>query len=756
MVMLAQASRKKCSGSGCCWRQLLLTMIALHISIMFFMAIIVPSTIEQGNVHLLEINDFITLAKQIVKPSHSITSNRRRSVYNEAEIDSHDFDTYFEPGSLVLNFAHQRRGSHSSQSMLRSFDDRIWQESANMVAKLLGLDHSIESCQKYGDDGRILTQARCMHADEQNSDNDASIEWYVYNKLDFVRTWGGYEIPPFSAIKIDKVISHQQPVRIFPQNSPPISGKGMPPIIFRRDDAHNSDVENINCDIPCLFTMDTCQNGKGQACLPQVSSWKVDGTPFHFVFSDSAPSQNDKTAVDRKAHRHHNYFATRSLESEIPLSAFDWHDELFAVDPVYPKSIDQVFSKIVFVKTRQQCEVGPVRAEVWAKSIRTTFGKDRFDSFGACFNTQKPPVGYDDVETNRENRMKLLGRYMFTLVPERSLDADHVSELLWDALWAGSIPVHVGAANVLDHVPRNSVIAAGNLFAGNKDKLGEYLQQIAGDAALWSKYHVWRNKNSEEWKEWREKFLFLETPPYCRMCRWAYSKLYGLSWDHVKQQLHPKPITVLDRRACIANNNLIGGPILKEIWMTNSDYVGAKGRNQHCDLSNPSTFKVDLSTHIITRTVVSHDNVLDIMIHNTESKSESGELVLRLEIGNLRNDNGGHFPHVHTLLNLERSSQVAMSSIGVQDLESKVTVLTNWSTQIYGREGKIDILVQSNGDDLVTTGETRRIRVILENLDQLRDVRTEYNFSPFASQSVQDFVNPLELYVSDVSRGITA
>ena len=753
-----------------CFRKSLFVMIVINCMIMFFMAFfIIPSTLDEqdlkNNVHSL-----IAAAKQVVidhtqtQTGGSSSSNGQSTSkrYHNNNSNNDNMEAYVEQhGAIVINLASQQR----RRSSLPVYDEKKWDESIEAVTKILSLDYhstNIKSCQSYSQDGGILIHERCQqhlfhHGVVNDSDHkESSIALYAYNPLNIPRYWCEYEIKPLSAIEVvtNGSLECDEPVRIFSMNhnSPPVSGNGMQPIIFRRDDAVDSKLDDVQCDIPCQFTMDNCKINEGsKTCLPpNLSAWKVDGTPFQFLVSDNPPSQRDGTSTDRQAFRQHRYFSTRSLESEIPLSAFDWNDPVFkSTNPLSVSSMDQVFPKIVFVKTKQECDQGPVKAVAWAKSIQTTFGTDKFDSFGSCFNTETPPSGFEDVETNRENRIKLFGKYMFTLVPERSLDSDYVSELLWDALWSGSIPVHVGAQNVEDHVPQNSVIAAGNLFGGNKDKLGEYLKQVANDPTLWSKYHVWRDKSSEEWKEWREKYMFLETSPYCRMCRWAHAKRYGLSWDHVKQKLHSKPTTVLDRRACVAKNNLVGGNSMKEIWLTNSDYVGARGKNQHCDLSNPSTNTIDFNTHVITRTVVSHDNVLDFNIHSTESKSESGELVLRLEIGKLRNTDGAHFPHVHKLLNLDN---VVAASAAAQDSDSKVTVLANWPTKIYCREGQIDVLVQVDGDDRVLPDETRRIRVMYENLDPLRDKRTEYNFSPFASNSARDFFNPLEFYFSEVSR----
>jgi hypothetical protein len=52
-------------------------------------------------------------------------------------------------------------------------------------------------------------------------------------------------------------------------------------------------------------------------------------------------------------------------------------------------------------------------------------------------------------------------------------DPDFVDEAVWEALYAGVIPVYYGAANIKDHVPPNSIISAADY--GQKAAAAEHI-----------------------------------------------------------------------------------------------------------------------------------------------------------------------------------------------------------------------------------------------------------------------------------------
>ena len=62
-------------------------------------------------------------------------------------------------------------------------------------------------------------------------------------------------------------------------------------------------------------------------------------------------------------------------------------------------------------------------------------------------------------------------------------------------------------------------------------------------------------------------------------------------------------------------------------------------------------------------------------------------------------------------------------------------------------ENVVDIVFKSTGDKLMSD-TAGRIRIILEDSNHLKDVRTEYTMSPFAKVQVEDFMEPVEMFYS--------
>jgi hypothetical protein len=203
-----------------------------------------------------------------------------------------------------------------------------WQDQEQKVGSLIKSSNSkLNSCQYYSsDETRILIHDVCQYHDEnENKDPNKSsppLQFVAYNPLDFPRTLCGLVVPPKTAVPMKTLCD--QPVHLLPADNVEFkNAKQLPPIkLQRQGSSTSSPSEKIDCDVPCHVTMDTCNAGKGEVCLPQVSNWTVQDTPFQFHYY--YPKNPDEEARDRKAYRHHDYVVSQSVQSEIPLSSFDW------------------------------------------------------------------------------------------------------------------------------------------------------------------------------------------------------------------------------------------------------------------------------------------------------------------------------------------------------------------------------------------------------------------------------------------------
>jgi len=84
------------------------------------------------------------------------------------------------------------------------------------------------------------------------------------------------------------------------------------------------------------------------------------------------------------------------------------------------------------------------------------------------------------------DKLVLLSQYRFTIAYENvEGDYGYISEKIYDALFAGSVPVYRGAKNILDHVPSSCFIAASD-FRSEKDMLS-FLKHCS--EREWSRYY---------------------------------------------------------------------------------------------------------------------------------------------------------------------------------------------------------------------------------------------------------------------------
>lgn len=675
-----------------------------------------------------------------------------------AQVEGWDVNSGNFPGALHLHFSNERH-EPSFRRALKLTNEK-WEDAAkDASALLINKKQTIKSCQYYHADevsgSSIRVIESCLSPEKSANKYKGLI---AYNSQSFPRIWCGKTIDARHVQHYHKHEVCNETARILLESDRLLGSsradlKRLPPVVFIRNNS-DAKIESVqDCDVPCKFTMDTCgDKKKGTTCLPAVADFTVEDTDFKFKYSMMDPRDAPEVNIMRKGYRDHQFYATRSFASEIPLSNFDWdkYGEITSKNDF--KNGGE--KGICFVHV-EPC-TGEIRPGVWAKKIQDAF-KGNFDAYGPC---NFPKMTMKDTELDvydYKDRQKIMKEYMFTLVIGQSQTPDFVQEMVWDALQAGSIPVYFGAPNIKEHVPPASVISGAEF--SSREALAEYLERVSTDESEWKKYHMWRD---DETQHLEEKYGFLKeksSSSYCRMCRWALATKYALGWNVTTQTIQPPAV---DRTFCVNSKNEVKGPFV-EHWMSDLGMQEPKGKKICEKYSAIQTMEFDDIS--LTRTVSSHDNgVIDMEITDIRSLRNKGRIVLRLDFHDeIHNVEGAHVSHPHQLLSASHyvtDHIPLMSSIAIEDSRTRVTVLANWATELMtpSLESTIDVLIQ----DLRTAGQdesqkdpdtgfysrlsaddTRRIRLIVEDVNALRDVPTEYSISPFASQMIKDFLDPL-------------
>lgn len=599
------------------------------------------------------------------------------------------------------------------------------QDHAQEVVNALSLAGTLQPCEYLEDlhtpehTPRLLQQKKCR---------GSTATLYVYNGAPFPRTWCGVSIPPHSAAQAPTGTCNQ-PVKLLEQDFPPVNGEGMSPVVVHShadgkvSEDRLQDVEQ--CSVPCRVE-------QGMTGIDRF----IKGTDWNIFQSDQDPNSKREIQVELSKYKHDEYFSTAYFKSDVPLSRFDFAKHSLRNRP--PVKFDNVMDKGVYIVS-EQCGATNSRRTRWLETLETQY---HVDSLGTCKHTKDVDPG-ETIDT-LEGRIEVMKKYKFNLGFEISTHKDWATELSYEAFLSGAVPIILGASNAAGkHFPREGAIFTQDF--NNWDKLAAHVNEVATNKEVWESYHKWRTDETIL-AQLERKYQFTKIHPDCRLCSWAYAKMYGLGWNHELQIVQENHVP---RKLCVdEDTGLIASPF-REIWASAAESSALGPSTDAC--STPSQSAIDQKTTVekddwsVTKSVVQHDSVTDIVIHQV---STSDELTLTLAFEDVNNTEAAFFKNSHTLVATERG--MFMSSATVQDHKSKITILANWETNVWSpKQGVLKVMVQAKNAPEIHEDEVRRIRIITEDMGQLHDKMTEYFPSSFSKRMIKDFVDPLEVFHLD-------
>lgn len=606
---------------------------------------------------------------------------------------------------FVMDFVHERgHPTFRSESIGKIETSR--QNHAQTVTTALS-ETNVQPCEYLEEMSSSSTAPRLL---QQKSCRDPERALVVYNSAPFARTWCGVSIPPNSAARMEDDKRCTEPVHLFEMDFPPVSGQGMSPIIVHSHADGNVDASNLKdvdqCSIPCKMEQD----------MTGIARY-IQGTDWSIFQSDQDPGTTRDIQVELSKYKHDEYFSTAYFKSDVPLSRFDIAKHSLRNRP--PLDFDGTLDKAVYI-VDEQCGSTGSRRTRWLETVENQY---HLDSLGKCKHTKDVEAG-ESLDT-LEGRLEVMKKYKFNLGFEISTQKDWVTELSFEAFLSGAVPILLGASNANRHFPKEGAIYVGDF--NNWDKFAAHVNEVASNKELWESYHKWRT-NEKILADFERKYQFTKTSPDCRLCSWAYAKMYGLGWDHVLQLVQE---THVPRKMCVEEaSGLITSPF-QEIWSVGSSSPlkpssGAAGCSAQSTFAEKAVGKDDWT---VVKSVHQHDSVTDITIHEIKT---TDEVALSFVFDDVNNTEAAFFRNSHTLVDTERG--MLMSSATVQDHKSKITILANWETSVWSPDqGVMKVLVQAKNSPELHDDEQRRIRIITEDMGQLHDKMTEYfpsSFSP--------------------------
>jgi Glycosyltransferase family 10 (fucosyltransferase) C-term len=531
----------------------------------------------------------------------------------------------------------------------------------------------------------------------------------LHNTLPFHRNicgkviWGGGGTLELDGLEIARCLSSGLPYVNSPR-PPTVSGQGLKPIElfwsssdrpYMDDYGGNKhfELEDFPCPVAC----------RKAGYFSILSLILIKDTNLEIMSTMEGEQYYPEVKVKRKSYRHNQFYATTSFQSEIPLPYFSWAEYAIQHPAV---DFDKVIKGASFIANN--CDSANKREEIVLALMATQL---RVDSLSGCHNNAKPPAGVD-----MDNKAAVQGQYLFHLAFENQNTDDYITEKLWGALASGTLPVYLGAPNVKDHVPPNSIIVVDDF--PSTQELATYLIRLTKDKALYESYHAWRSKPIDAM--FQKKFEFTHTHSTCRICKWAHSMKHGFRWDHGSQEVVNPSIP---HKTCRNKLGLVGHPF-KEYWSMAS---GETPVSVHSD-SSTKTCSWDSSNRILDidegafqRKVYDQDGITDLVIERIRQGTSSYELTLETSIASS---------------DLKSIDDDVGREWRLQDGDSRITVL--FSPSVVPR------LVRP-GTLQVDISSSLRLRVIVEDLDVFHKGATKHP-SYFGSVMKRDFFTPIEAY----------
>ena len=181
---------------------------------------------------------------------------------------------------------------------------------------------------------------------------------------------------------------------------------------------------------------------------------------------------------------------TYRLDSDVPAPYPNWRDYGDVRKPPVPVREKNAQVPAVYIASNPV----PYR-DAYVTQLMTHMP---VDSLGACLNNTTVE-GFVAGENSWgrggfASILEVLPTYKFYLVFENTFSRDYVTERLFQALAAGTVPVYCGADNIEEFLPADDAVIKVRDFPGPR-ALADYLLYLDQDDGAYEKYLAWKERD---------------------------------------------------------------------------------------------------------------------------------------------------------------------------------------------------------------------------------------------------------------------
>lgn len=121
----------------------------------------------------------------------------------------------------------------------------------------------------------------------------------------------------------------------------------------------------------------------------------------------------------------------------------------------------------------------------------------RVDSLGSCLHNKDIEgfVGNGWSKGAWDSLMSVLPRYKFYLAFENSVATDYVTERVFHALAAGTVPIYLGAGNVRDFMPDKNAIIDASDYSSPRE-LADYILELDQNDVAYERHRAWKHEGT--------------------------------------------------------------------------------------------------------------------------------------------------------------------------------------------------------------------------------------------------------------------
>jgi len=275
------------------------------------------------------------------------------------------------------------------------------------------------------------------------------------------------------------------------------------------------DIASIHCELPGRWTLDKRRLSEAAAVVFHIPDFREFGDAHkypgqYWVAWSMESRQNYARVVSPEVMKHFDIMMTHESCSDV------W-------TPYLPQARrwQEMVARPIAAKT-EEAPIALFQSAPFNRSGRIDFTAQlsrhiKIDSYGRHFHNRT----ISGPDHGRKTKIETIARHRFCLALENSIELDYVTEKIYDAFEAGTVPIYLGAPNVDEFVPANSYIDAG-AFRSAKD-LAAYLRHLVETPQDYEAYFAWRSKPLPD--SIAKHLPGLEPPVLCRLMNLVRQRL---------------------------------------------------------------------------------------------------------------------------------------------------------------------------------------------------------------------------------------